>query len=106
MVFMARDKRKDEEQTSLDLDSDELMHIKGLYEEKMLLRAYELTSKNKVISMVLAFFCAPMSYAYIKRYDFMLISLLTFNYFLLGFIIAPLHVYYLYNQAEERLKSV
>ena len=95
-----------EENLGLDLNSDELTHIKELYEEKQLLNAYELLNKNKIISIILAFFCAPCAYAYIKRYDFMLISLFTFNYFLLGFIIGPLHIYQIYSQAEERLKGV
>lgn len=103
---MAKDRMINAEQKdSLDLNCEELVRIRELFEEKQLLSAYELLNKNKMISMTLSFLCAPIGYAYIKKYDFMLISLFTLNYFFLGFIIGPLHLYQLYNQAEERLKN-
>lgn len=89
---------------SLDLNSEDLIRIRELYDEKELLEAYSLMSKNKAITMVLAFFFAPLGYAYIKRYEFMLLSILTLNFFFLGFIIGPLHIYQLYTQAEEKLR--
>jgi len=99
---MAENEKIDE---ILDLNSDELVHVKALFEEKQLLSAYELLHKNKVISFVLAFLFAPAGYAYIKRYDFAFISLFTLNYFFMGFIIGPLHIYQLYSKAEEMLRE-
>ena len=95
-----------EQNDSLDLNSEDLVHVKEIYEQNELLEAYTLMKKNKIISMVLAFFCAPVAYAYLKKYDFMLISMLTLNFLLLGFIVAPLHLYYSYNQAEQKLKGI
>ncbi len=91
---------------SLDLNSEELVHVKEMYEQNDLLEAYTLMKKNKILAMVLAFFCAPISYAYLKKYEYLFISILTLNYCLLGFIIAPLHLYYMFNQAEQKLRGI
>ena len=87
-------------------DSEMKFHIKELYEEHELLDAYALSKKPKLLSIVLAFFFAPLGYAYLKKFDYAAIALFTFNYFLLGFIIGPVHIFYLYSQAEEKIKGV
>ena len=99
---MADETKKD----SLDLNSEELVHVKEMYEQNDLLEAYSMVKKNKILAMVLAFFCAPIAYAYLKKYEYLFISVLTLNYCMLGFIIAPLHLYYMYNQAEQKLKGI
>ncbi|MFA5108205.1 MAG: hypothetical protein WC492_01580 [Candidatus Micrarchaeia archaeon] len=90
----------------LDIDSEMKFHIKELYEERELLDAYSLTKKKKLPALVLAFIFSPLGYAYTKKFDYVILSLLTFNYFLLGFIIGPVHIFYLYSQAEEKTKDL
>ncbi|MEM3361928.1 MAG: hypothetical protein QXH71_02545 [Candidatus Anstonellaceae archaeon] len=80
-----------------------LEHLEEIYKEKELLYYYELNKKSLPLALVLAFIFSPISYAYIKKWEFVFISLFTLNYFLLGFIIAPLHIYYLFSKAREEI---
>jgi hypothetical protein len=78
-------------------------HLDEMFEEQELYEAYLLIKKNKYIALILGLIFSPFAYIYIKRWDFFALSLLIFNYLLLGFIIGPIHIYWLYSKAEEKL---
>ncbi|MFN3909953.1 MAG: TM2 domain-containing protein [Candidatus Anstonellaceae archaeon] len=80
-----------------------LEHLEELYTEKQLLQAYELTKKNLYLALLLGFLFSPLAYAYIKRWEYVVLSTFTLNYLFLGFFLAPIHIYYLFSKAKEEL---
>ncbi|MFH1306329.1 MAG: hypothetical protein ABIH83_01570 [Candidatus Micrarchaeota archaeon] len=79
---------------------------KDRFKEEELLQALKITSKNKWIAVLLGLILGPAGYAYIKKYEHAFISLITLNYFLIGFILVPVHIYMLYTDAEEKVKGI
>ncbi|MEF8778453.1 MAG: hypothetical protein V5A36_06030 [Natronomonas sp.] len=51
-----------------------------------------VSEKSTTVAVLLGFFLPPLGYVYVGRPLLGLLNLLTFNYFLLGFLIVPLHV--------------
>jgi uncharacterized membrane protein YqaE (UPF0057 family) len=69
-------------------------------------RRYELetlAAKNQWVAILLGLFLSPLAYVYLGRWKWVLINVLTLNYFLLGFVLVPIHAYRLLNSAESKL---
>ena len=58
-----------------------------------------LADKSTPVAIVLAVLLAPAAYLYVGKTKWAVINLLTANYLLLGFIIAPIHVYTIIGDA-------
>lgn len=70
-------------------------------------RKYELeklASKDKTTIAVIGFLISPIAYWMIGKKALAVINLLTFNFFLLGPIVVPIHCYSMISDAEEELR--
>lgn len=81
--------------------------INEKYNLHTMLENYKLSKKNFWFAVALGFICPPAGYAYLQRYDFMAINILTLNYgIFFGFIIAPVHIYFMLQDAHDRTKWI
>lgn len=70
-------------------------------------RQYELeksASKSGVLGALLGFFFPPFGYVYVGKWGWALLNFITINYFLLGFILVPLHVLKIVSDAKSELR--
>lgn len=63
-------------------------------------RAY----RSPTLAALLGFFLPPIAYLYIGKIRLAVLNLLTLNFFLLGFVIVPLHTYSAVKQARQELR--
>ncbi|PIT84865.1 hypothetical protein COU37_01245 [Candidatus Micrarchaeota archaeon CG10_big_fil_rev_8_21_14_0_10_45_29] len=102
----------DEEDEKIDKDGIEYTSalrkkIREKYSQHIVLENYKLSKKNMWFAIVLGFVCPPAGYAYLHRFDFMAMNILTLNYGLIfGFAIAPVHIYLMLQDAHERTKWI
>jgi len=70
-------------------------------------KQYELqkvADKSTGIAVALGIFITPLAYVYVGKNMLALLNFLTLNYFLLGFIIVPIHTWKIINDAQETLQ--
>lgn len=70
-------------------------------------RKYELeklASNDKTTIAVIGFLISPVAYWMIGKKTLAIINFLTFNFFLLGPIVVPIHCYSMISDAEEELR--
>jgi len=71
-------------------------------------KRYELqkiANKSKVTYAVLGFFLPFIAYYMVGKTGLSILNFLTGNWFLLGFIITPIHVYKIIGDAREELDA-
>ena len=71
-------------------------------------RLYDLQSlaqKDTTIAVLLGLLLTPGAYIYVDRTWLAVINFLTFNFFLLGFIIVPFHTRGMINDARQELST-
>ncbi|MDB5096485.1 MAG: hypothetical protein JWM80_906 [Cyanobacteria bacterium RYN_339] len=66
-------------------------------------KASALAAKDPTLGAILGFLLGPFGYIYTADWMFFAISLITCNYFLLGFIIVPLHIYKKITAAKAQM---
>jgi hypothetical protein len=91
--------------SSVEYDLCVKCRVRERYDEDVLAQAYNLTKSNKAIAIVLGIL-GPAGYAYIKRWDLLVLNVFTFNYFMLGFILVPIHIFMLFDDAEAKTKGI
>lgn len=65
-----------------------------------------IASKSKLQASLLAFVAGPLGYAYVGKWGLAVLCLLTLNWFLLGFLVAPLHVQRIIESARSDLDAM
>lgn len=71
-------------------------------------RKYSLkkaASKSRVTAALLGFLISPLGYYYVGRTGLALVNLLTLNYFLVGFLVVPLHTWFIIGNARDELDA-
>jgi hypothetical protein len=82
-----------------DQNSDAPIPESQLYDLKQLAR------KDKATVAVVGFLLSPAGYIMVGKNILAVLNFITFNYFLLGFIIVPLHTTKIINDARKELES-
>lgn len=72
-------------------------------DEKAELR--KLADRSVGVATVLGFFLPPIAYLYIGKRRLAVFNLLTLNFFLLGFVIVPLHTRSAIKNARQQLRA-
>ncbi|UPM42224.1 zinc ribbon domain-containing protein [Halocatena salina] len=70
-------------------------------------RQYELESiagKSTLLGALLGLLAPPVGYVYVGKWGWALVNFLTLNYFLLGFILVPLHILRIISDAKGELR--
>lgn len=65
--------------------------------------AYKLSKKSTRTAVLLGIFITPFGYWYVGRTGLALLNFFTFNYFLLGPIIVPIHCYKMIEKAKKNV---
>lgn len=91
--------------SSVEYDLCVKCRIREKCEEETLEQAYKLKKTNRLIAILFGIL-GPAGYAYIKRWDLLVLNVFTFNYFMLGFILVPIHIYMLFDDAEAKTKGI
>jgi hypothetical protein len=71
-------------------------------------RQYELeaiASKNTTTVVLVSLVLTPAAYWMLGKKALAVVNFLTFNFFLLGFFIVPIHCYIMINNAQEQLRK-
>lgn len=69
-------------------------------------RAYELQKlarKDPVVTVLVSLLVTPLGYVMVGKVGLALLNFFTFNFFLLGFIIVPIHVWKIIHDARDEL---
>lgn len=64
----------------------------------------KMASKDATTMALVGFLISPLGYWMLGKTGLAIVNVLTFNYFLLGFLIVPFHCYSLVNDAKEELR--
>lgn len=70
-------------------------------------RQYELekiASKSAIAGMLLGLFFPPVGYGYVGKWGWAIVNFLTINYFFLGFLLVPLHIWKIISDAKAPLQ--
>jgi len=70
-------------------------------------KQYELqkvADKSTGVAIALGIFVTPFAYVYVGKNMLALLNFLTLNYFLLGFVIVPIHTWKIINDAQQELE--
>jgi hypothetical protein len=65
----------------------------------------KIANKSTTTAVLLGIFLSPAAYVYVGKWGWAAANFFTFNFLLLGIIIAPLHTRKMINDANEELRE-
>lgn len=64
-----------------------------------------LAEQDAIALVIIGFVVPPLAYVMVGRYGLAALNLITFNYFLFGFVIVPYHIFTMFRWAEPTWRS-